>query len=69
MIAVLEINFVFAGSKLLLPGIKGSSKTNLPSSPVATLCQMYDQTQYHMGKGIDNAFDHMKLCFVLSAEE
>ena len=29
--SVLEINFL-AGSKYLLPGIKGSSKTNVPSS-------------------------------------
>ena len=29
--AVIEINF-FAGSKYLLPGIKGSSKTKIPSS-------------------------------------
>ena len=29
---------------------------------------MYDQTQFHMVKGIDNAFGHMQLCFVLSAE-
>ena len=29
---------------------------------------MYDQTQFHMVKGIDNAFDHMELCFVLVAE-
>ena len=29
---------------------------------------MYDQTQFHMVKGIDNAFDHMELCFVLSGE-
>ena len=38
------------------------------NSPVATLCQIYDQTQFHMVKGIDNAFDHMELCFALSAE-
>ena len=24
-----------------------------------------DQTKFHMVKGIDNAFDHMALCFVL----
>ena len=61
----------------LLPGIKGSSRPNRPSSkywwqcnnPVATLFQLYDQTQFHMVKGIDNAFDHMELCFVLSGEE
>ena len=74
---MLKINF-FAGSKYLLPGVKGSSKTNIHSSkywwpwnnPFAALCQMYmyDQTQFHMVKGIDNAFDHMELCFVLSAE-
>ena len=72
----LEINS-FESSKYLLPGIKGSGKTNIPSSkywfpcnsPVATLCQIYDQTQFHMVKGIDNAFEHKALCFVLSAEE
>ena len=66
---MLEINF-FAGSKYLLPDIKGSSKYWWPcNSPVAILCQIYDKTQFHMVKGIDNAFDHMELCFVLSAEE
>ena len=46
------------GNKYLLSGIKGSSKTNMPSSkywwpwnsPVAILCQIYDQTQFHMVK-------------------
>ena len=28
-------------------------------------CQIYDQTKFHMVKGIDNAFDHMEMCFVL----
>ena len=28
-------------------------------------CQISDQTQFHMVKGIDNAFDHMEMCFVL----
>ena len=63
-------------SCLLLPCIKGSSKNNIPSSKywwpwyclAAILCQIYDQTHFHMVKGIDNAFDHMELCFVLSAE-
>ena len=56
----------------MLHGIKGSRKTNIPSSkywwpwnsPVATLCQIYDKIQFHMVKGIDNAFDHMELCFI-----
>ena len=73
---MLEINF-FAGGKYLLPDIIGSSKTNISSSkywwqcnsPVATLCQRYNKTQFHMVKGIDNAFDHMELCLVLSVEE
>ena len=51
-----------AGSEYLLPDIKGCSKTNITSSkywwlwnsPVTTLCQIYDQTQFHMVKGIDN---------------
>ena len=69
-------NFSELATWYLLPGIKGSSKTNMPSSkywwpwnsPVAILCQIYDQTQFHMVKDIDNAFDRMELCFVLSAE-
>ena len=69
---MLEINF-FCSSKDMLPGIKGSSKTKIPSSKywwlcnslVATICQIYGQTQFHMIKGIDNASDHMKLCFVI----
>ena len=32
---------------------------------VTTHCQIYDKTKFHMAKGIDNAFDHMELCFVL----
>ena len=36
---------------------------------IAILCQIDDKTQFHMVKGIDNAFDHVELCFVLSAEE
>ena len=57
----------------MLPGIKGSSK--LPylvanigwpfDSLLTTHCQIYDQTKFHMVKGIDNAFDHIELCFVL----
>ena len=39
------------------------------NSPVATHCLIYDQTQFHMVKGIDNAFDHMELCFLLSEEK
>ena len=75
--SVLEINF-FWGSKYLLPGIKGSSKTNIPSSKhwwpyynnlVTIHWQINDQTKFHMVKGIDNAFDHMELCFVLTAAE
>ena len=58
--AVLKIIF-FVGSKYLLPGIKGSSKTNTPSSkywcPVTVNFQIYDQTKFHK--------DHMELCFVL----
>ena len=57
----------------MLPGIKGSGKTNITSSNTAGLittwftnnCQIYDQIKFHMVKGIDNAFDHMELCFVL----
>ena len=53
------------------------NNNNIPSSkywwpctsPVAILCQIYDKTQFHMVKGIDNAFDHMELCFVLSGEK
>ena len=66
-------NNLFAGSKYLLPGIQGSSKTNTPSSKhwwpnnnlIIFHCQIYEQTKFHMVKGIDNAFDHMELCFVL----
>ena len=54
-----------------------SSKTNIPSSKywwpcnclVAILCQIYDKTQFRMVKGIDNAFDHMELCFILSGDK
>ena len=35
------------------------------NSSVTTHCQIYDQTKFHMVKGIHNAFDHMELCFVL----
>ena len=57
-----------ADGKYLLPGIKCSSKTNIPSSkhcllymynsPVTTRCQIYDKTKLYMIKSIDNAFDH-----------
>ena len=65
------------GSKYVLPGIKGGSKTNIPSSnygwpcnsPVTTHYQIYDQTKFHMVKGIDSAFDHVELCFILLTEE
>ena len=57
----------------MLPGIKGSSKSNkLVALPVAfnslftNHCQIYDQTKSNMVKGIDNAFDHMELCLVLN---
>ena len=33
--------------------------------PVTGHCQVNDQTKFHMVKGIDNAFDHMELCFVI----
>ena len=73
---MLEINFL-AGGKHLLPGIICSSKANILSSkqcflynsPVTTHCQIYDKTKFHMVKSIDNAFDHMELCFVLKTEE
>ena len=29
-------------------------------------CQINDQTKFHMVEGIDNVFDHMKLCFFIS---
>ena len=32
-------------------------------------CQIYDETNFHKVKGIDNAFDRMELCFVLYAAE
>ena len=31
--------------------------------------KFYNQTQFHMVKGIDNAFHHMEMSFVLQAEE
>ena len=33
---------------------------------MTTHCQINDQTKFYMVEGIDNVFDHMKLCFVLS---
>ena len=36
------------------------------NSLVTTNCQLYDKTKFHMVKGIDNAFDHVELCFVLN---
>ena len=52
---MLEINFL-AGGKNLLPGIKCSSKTNIPSSKhcllynsqVTTHCQIYAKTKFHL---------------------
>ena len=58
------------GSSYLLPGIKGVAKLIYlvvnTSGQVTTHCQINDQTKFHMVKGIDNAFDHIELCFVLS---
>ena len=49
--------------------MKGSSKTNIPTHKIGGLvtghCQINDQTKFHMVKVIDNAFDHMELCFVI----
>ena len=51
--------------------VSGSSKNSSSKScgehwcPVAGHCQINDQTKFHMVKGIDNAFDHMELCFVI----
>ena len=39
------------------------------TSQLPSFCQVYDQTKFHMVKGIVNAFDHMELCFVLLTEE
>ena len=32
-------------------------------------CQIYDKTKFHVVRSIDNAFDHMEMCFVLKTEE
>ena len=48
-----------------------SSKTNIPNGKhcllfnkaVTTHCKINDRTKFHMVKSIDNAFDHMELCF------
>ena len=34
-----------------------------------TMPPIFDQTRFHIVKGIGNAFDHTELCFVLSVEE
>ena len=66
----------FAGCKYLLPGLKGNSKlsylvANIGSHMTAQLppCQIYDQTTFHMVKGIYNAFDQMELCFGLRKQK
>ena len=65
--AMLEINFL-AGSNYLLPGMKGSSKSNIPSSkhggPITGHCPINDNTIPYY-----NAFDNMGLCFVISVEQ
>ena len=60
-----------------VPGIKASSNTYihvsgcesqctktvlLPANPVVV--RFLTKTNFHMVKGIDNAFDHMELCVV-----
>ena len=63
--AMLENNFL-RGSNYLLPGIKVVAKLKYlvanTGGPVIGHCQVYDQTKFHMVKGIDYAFDHTKLC-------
>ena len=65
------------GDKYLLPGIKCSSKANIPSSKhcllynksVTTHCQIYDKTQNSIwSKALLNASDDMKFC-VLSYKQ
>ena len=51
-------------------GYKGSNKTKIPVGQTLMaikqpIYQINDKTQFHMVKGIDNAFDHMEMCFVL----
>ena len=63
----------------MLPDLKASSETYIPGSKTwrpekntfaiqPGSCQIYDQTEFHKVKGIDNAFDLMQLCLVLLAE-
>ena len=78
MLTALEINF-FAGSKYLLLDVKVSSKTNIrvaniggqwPYKNPLTYLLVVDRlkTKHNsiMVKCIDNAFDHMELCLVLT---
>ena len=68
-LAVIEINF-YAGSKDLVQKVVAKLKhlgANIGGHLTASYprSQFYDQTQFHMVKGINNAFDHMEMCFVL----
>ena len=41
---------------------------NNPLAAQLSICQIYDQTNFHQVKGIDNAFDFMELCLVTEAK-
>ena len=68
--AVVEINFLQVASTWVVAK---------PTYPVANISDIvivelppfvrFTTKQFYMVKGFDNAFDHMELCFVLSAEE
>ena len=62
-----------SGNVVTRIGIHTHTHTHTPSSKhlwpcnslLTTHCQTYVQTKFQMVKGIDNAFDHTALCFVL----
>ena len=58
---------VVAKLTCLVANIEGHVKVHVGrKSLVTTHFQIYDQTKFHMVKGIDNAFDHMELFYLIN---
>ena len=73
VVSVLDINFflLVASTCYLVLNVvaKFTYLVATIGGHVTAQCQIYDQTKFHMVKGIANAFDHMELCFVFKTEE
>ena len=56
-------------SKIYNPGSKTWRPKNSPLAIPLSSCEIYDKTKFHVVKGIDNAFELMKLCLVLEQKQ